>query len=186
MPNKLNQMLVDQIQRGLGKLDNVVVIDYQGLNSLKMAQFRSALRKANLTMEVVKNRIASHALKAHGLKPLLEHDKKLPRKQQIFRGPTAVLFGGDGTVDIAKFTTKWMKDNKDTIKVKAGLMGHDVLDVKQVEASATLPGRKELLSTMAGDFLALPQKLVATMQTAYARVAFGFAALATKLEKAGK
>ncbi|MCC6574541.1 MAG: 50S ribosomal protein L10 [Planctomycetes bacterium] len=183
MPNKLNQMLVDQITRGMSKLDNVVIIDYQGLNSLKMAQFRSELRKAKLTMEVVKNRIASTALKAHGLKPLIEHDKKLPRKQQIFRGPTAVLFGGDGTVDIAKFTTKWMKENKDTIKVKAGQMGHDVLDVKQVEASATLPGRKELLSTLAGDFLALPQKMAATLQAGYARIAYGFNALANKLEK---
>lgn len=186
MPNKLNQMLLDQLQRGLGKLDNVVVIDYQGLNSLKMAQFRSELRKANLTMEVVKNRIAANALKELGLKPLIEHDKKLPRPQQIFRGPTALIFGGDGAVDVAKFTTRWIKENKDTIKVKAGQMGHDVLDKAQVEASATLPGRKELLSTLAGDFLALPQKLAAAFQAGYAQVGYAFNALAAKLEKAGK
>lgn len=186
MPNKLNQMLVDQLKRGLGQLDNVVVIDYQGLNSLKMAQFRSELRKAKLTMEVVKNRIAAQALRDLGLKPLLERDKALPRPQQVFRGPTALLFGGDGTVDVAKFTTRWLKENKDTIKVKAGQMGGDVLDKVQVEASASLPGRKELFSTLAGDFLALPQKMAAAFQAGYAQVAYAFNALGDKLEKTGK
>lgn len=183
MPNALNKMLKEQLAKKLGKLDNVVVVDFQGLNSEKMALFRAELRKAKLSMEVVKNAIAVHALKELGLKPLIERDSKVDKKQRLFKGPTGLIFGGDGTVDAAKFAQKWLSEHRNTIKVKGGQMGHDVLDVAQVEASASLPGKKELLSTLAGDFLALPQKVAAVFQAGYAQVAYAFNALAEKLEK---
>ena len=182
MPNTLNLMLKDQLSRKLGSLDNVVVINHEGLNSEKMALFRSELRKNKLTMEVVKNAIAVHALKDRGLKPLIENDAKLAKKQRVLKGPTALIFGGDGTVDVAKFATKWIREHKNTIKLKGGQMGPDVLDVAQVEASATLPSRKDLLSTLAGDFLAMPQKVAASFQAGYAQVGYAFNALAEKLE----
>ena len=75
MPNMLNELLVEQYRRDLNEIDNVVAIDFSGLNSEKMAEFRTELRKASLTMEVVKNRIAVHALKEGGLQPLLESDQ---------------------------------------------------------------------------------------------------------------
>jgi ribosomal protein L10 len=62
-------------------------------------------------------------------------------------------------------------------------MSGDVLNVDAVVQISTLPGKKELLSKMAGGFLAVPTKLAATMQASYAQVAWGFNALATKLEK---
>jgi ribosomal protein L10 len=65
-------------------------------------------------------------------------------------------------------------------------MGKDVLDEAGVAQIATLPSKVELLSRMAGSFVALPQKLAATMQTGYAQVLYGFHALAEKLEKAAK
>jgi ribosomal protein L10 len=184
MPNALNKMLKDQLSKKLGKIDNVVAVDFQGLNSEKMAIFRAELRKANLQMEVVKNAIAVHALKDLGLKPMIEHDTKLEKKQRMFKGPTGLIFGGDGAVDVAKFTKKWNAEHKNSLKVKGGQMGHDVLDIGQVEASASLPGRKELLSTLAGDFLAMPQKVAAVFQAGYAQVAYAFNALGDKLEKA--
>jgi large subunit ribosomal protein L10 len=179
MPNTLNEMLVDQYRRNLGELDNIVAIDYSGLDSEKMALFRTELRKAKLTMEVVKNTIAVQALKDAAMKPLIESQQGA----KVFSGSTGLLFGGEGAVDAAKFTVKWLKENAKTIKVKGGLMGHDVLDPNGVEQISTLPGKKELLSQMGGGFLALPQKMAATVQTSYARVLYAFNALAEKLEK---
>jgi large subunit ribosomal protein L10 len=180
MPNTLNTMLIEQYQRSLGSLEEVVVIDYSGLNSEKMSMFRTELRKANLTMEVVKNRIAVTALKEQGLKSLLGSDSA----PDIFKGPTALLFGAEGAIDAAKFATTWLRDNADTIKIKGGQMGRDVLSAEGVRGVSTLPNRKELLSTMAGGFLAMPQKLAATMQAGYTKVLWAFKALEEKLEKA--
>lgn len=181
MPNILNELLVEQYQRDLGELDNVVAIDYSGLDSEKMAEFRTELRKADLTMEVVKNRIAVHALKESGMQPLIESEQG----KAIFSGQTAFLFGAEGAIDAAKFATKWLKANDKTIEVKGGQMGKDVLDKDGVQQISTLPGKKELQSQMAAGFLALPQKLAATMQTGYAQVLYAFNALAEKLEKEG-
>lgn len=182
MPNELNTMLAQQYQHALGKVSEAVVVDPSGLNSEKMAEFRSALRKSGLTMEVVKNRIALHALKGAGLQPLVTHESA----RHVFKGTTGLIFGADGAIDAAKFATKWLAANKDTIKVKGGLMGPDVLDESGVAQIATLPSRAELLGQMAAAFQAGPQKLAATMQAGYARLLWGFNALAEKLEKAGK
>lgn len=181
MPNMLNELLVEQYRRDLGELDNLVAIDYSGLNSEKMSEFRTELRKANLTMEVVKNRIAVHALKEGALQPLLDSEQS----KTVFSGQTAFLFGGEGAIDAAKFATKWLKANDKTIALKGGLMGKDVLDADGVKQISTLPGKKELLSQMGGGFLALPQKLAGTMQAGYAQVLYAFNALAEKLEKQG-
>jgi ribosomal protein L10 len=182
MPNELNTLLADQYKQTLGKVTETVVVDPSALNSEKMAQFRAELRKANLTMEVVKNRIALHALKDAGLKPLVTHESA----RHVFRGTTGLIFGADGAIDAAKFTTRWLAANKDSIRVKGGLMGPDVLDENGVVQISTLPSRAELLSQMAAGFLAAPQKVAATFQAGYAQVLYAFNALAEKLEKAGK
>lgn len=179
MPNTLNELLVQQYRQDLGELNSLVAIDYSGLNSEKMAQFRDELRKADLTMEVVKNRIAVHALKDKGLQPLIESEIG----KTIFSGQTGLLFGAEGAIDAAKFATKWLRGNDKTITVKGGQMGADVLDADGVRQISTLPGKKELLSMMVGGFVSVPQKLAATMQTGYAQVLYGFNALAEKLEK---
>jgi large subunit ribosomal protein L10 len=181
MPNTLNTLLADQYEGVLGEITDVVAIDYSGLNSEKMALFRAELRKAGLTMEVVKNRIAAKALAEKGLKPLLDSDTA----PDVFKGPTAFLFGAEGAIDAAKFATKWLKDNDKTIALKGGQMGTDVLSADGVRQISTLPGKKELLSQMAGGMLAVPQKLAATFQAGYAQVLWGFKALEEKLEKQG-
>ncbi len=181
MPNMINSLLADQYERVLGDVADVVVIDYSGLNSEKMSQFRAELRKANLTMEVVKNRIAAHALKERGLSALLGSDVA----PDVFKGPTAFLYGAEGAIDAAKFATKWLKANEKTIALKGGQMGPDALTADGVRAISTLPGRKELLSQMAGGLLAVPQKMAATMQTGYAQVLWAFKALEDKLAKQG-
>lgn len=182
MPNELNTLLAQQYKNTLGKVSEAVVVDPSALDSEKMAQFRAELRKANLTMEVVKNRIALHALKDAGLKALVAHESA----RHVFKGATGLIFGADGAIDAAKFATKWLAANKDSIKVKGGLMGPDVLDENGVTQISTLPSRVELLTKMASSFQAGPQKLAATVQAGYARVLWGFNALAEKLEKAGK
>jgi large subunit ribosomal protein L10 len=181
MPNMLNELLATQYERALGELSDVVVIDYSGLNSEKMAEFRTGLRSANLTMTVVKNRIAFQALKDKGMQPLLESEKA----ENLFAGPTAVIYGAEGAIDAAKFTVKWLKANDKTIRLKGGQMGEEVLDEEGVRAVSTLPNREELLSQMAGGFLAMPQKVAATFQAGYAKVLWGFKALEEKLEQQG-
>jgi large subunit ribosomal protein L10 len=181
MPNMLNELLVSQYENHLGELSDVIVIDYSGLNSEKMAEFRTKLRSANLTMTVIKNRLAVQALKEKGMQPLLESETG----KDVFRGPTAVIYGPEGAIDAAKFTIQWLKANDKTIKLKGGQMGAEVLDEQGVRAVSTLPNREELLSQMAGGFLAVPQKLAATMQAGYSQVLWAFKALEEKLEQQG-
>ena len=182
MPNKLNQLLYDQMKKGFAEIDNLLLVDYRGLNSEKMAQFRSKLRESGLQMEVVKNSIFKLAVKELPAKALIEDPKGALGGTDPFSGPIGVIFGGETVIDSARFAVEWLKANENTISLKAALMGSEVFPANQIVALSKLPSRKELLGLMANVVQSPIQKLAATVQASYARILWAFMALEEKLE----
>jgi len=182
MPNRLNTLLEKQLKADFAAIDNMLVIDYQGLDSEKMAKFRTELHAANLHMEVVKNSIFRKASSGMPANALFEDKKGSLGGKNPLKGPSALLYGGESVVDVARFAVEWLKKNDKTISLKAALMGTEVFPGSQVVELSKLPNRKELLGTMAGTVQAPIQKLAATVQAGYAQVLWGMNALAEKLE----
>ncbi len=178
MPNRLNTLLEKQLKADFAEIDNMLVVDYQGLDSEKMAAFRAELHKANLRMEVVKNSIFKKAAADLPSRPLVDGIANV----DAFKGPSAVIVGGDSVVDHARFVMDWLKKFDKSINVKAALMGAEVFAGSKVAELSKLPSRKELLSSAAATVQAPIQKLAATVQAGYARIAWGMNALAEKLE----
>jgi len=182
MPNRLNTLLEKQLKADFAAIDNMLVIDYQGLDSEKMAKFRTELHEAKFTMEVVKNSIFGKAVKDLPAGAFFEDKKGQLGGTDPFKGPSALIYGGESVVDVARFTVDWLKRNKDTISLKAALMGTEVFPGSQVVELSKLPNRKELLGSMAATVQAPIQKLAATVQASYAQILWGMNALAEKLE----
>ncbi|MCK6440069.1 MAG: 50S ribosomal protein L10 [Planctomycetes bacterium] len=185
MPSKLNMLLEDQLRRDFAEIDNMLLVDYQGLNSEKMAEFRTKLRKSGLTMEVVKNTLFQRIAKEGKGKAIVEDPKGKLGSSGAFKGPVGIIYGGETVIDSARFAIKWLKDNENTIVLKGALMGEEVFAPGEIAALSKLPGRKELLGMMVNGIQAPIQKLAATMQAGYSRVLWAFNALAEKLEKKG-
>jgi|GEM_PF-4402639 len=182
MPSRLNLLLEAQLKNDFAEIDNMVLVDYQGLNSEKMASFRDQLRQQGLHMEVVKNSIWKSAVKDAPGNVLVEDPNGTLAGEDPLSGPTGIITGGESAIDCARFAVEWLKKNPETIQLKAALMGEEVFPSSQVVELSKLPSRKELLGMLANAVQSPMQKTAATIQAAYAQIGWGMQALAEKLE----
>ena len=111
--------------------DSILVTHYQGLTVNQLDELRAEMRKHGIMFKITKNRITKLALK----------DTKCKDIADLFSGPTAVALSKD-VISSAKILTKFSKDNQN-LKILGGIMGEEVLKLKDVLKIATLPTLNE-------------------------------------------
>ncbi len=108
------------------------------------------MREAGITYSVVKNTLARKAAAGTPLEPVADQ----------FKGVTAVALSTSDPVGLSKAISKFTKANPDIFSFKVGLVEGKVVELKQVEAIASLPSREELLSKVLFLINAQAQRLV--------------------------
>lgn len=96
------------------------------------------MRETGTEFRVVKNTLARLAAK----------EAKIDELDPYLTGPVAMAFGVDDPVAPAKILHTFARDHKN-LELKAGLLEKKLLDVKEIEALATLPSREVLLTRLA-------------------------------------
>ena len=110
------------------KSEGMILIEYRGLTMSGMGPLRAKVREAAGELHVVKNTLARHALTEAGW--------EVP--ESLFTQTTAIGFAFSDVPAVAKALTGVAKDSE-FVKVKGGLLGKKVLNLKEVEALAELP-----------------------------------------------
>lgn len=174
MPNPEKVTLVQGVADRLKGAQSVVLTDFQGINVADMTQLRSDLRDQSVELKVIKNRLLRLALAEAGCDVL----------DEMLTGNTAVAFGVGDPVAPAKVLTKFAKDNVH-VKIKGGLLEGKRLDLAGVESLAKMPGRSELLATMARDLKYPATQMAMVFQASLLKLAHGMNALARKKEESG-
>ena len=77
-------------------------------------------------------------------------------------GPTAIIFSWESPTAAAKVATKIAKDQEKFV-LKGGYFEGTVLDVKGVEALASMPGKDELRAKLLATFMAPATDFVRTI-----------------------
>ena len=139
--------------------DSVLVTHYQGLTVNQIDSLRNEMRTHGISFKITKNRITKLALK----------DTKCKDLSNLFTGPTAVAFSKDA-ISSAKILTKFAKENK-SLKIIGGIMGNDVLDVKDVAKIATLPTLEEARAKIASILQAPAQKIISILLAPGSKIA---------------
>lgn len=142
MSKHVKQLEFNYLQRGFEGVEDVLIVNVIGMNSQETYSLRSELRKRGINLQVVKNSLARRVLSAKGL----------PALEQAFSGPSAIAWGGEGIVELAKEITSWAK-KLEKFEVKGGCVSGQALDPKGIEALSKLPTRVELLSQLVGRIL---------------------------------
>src|SRR5512132_4475056 len=75
--------------------ESAILVDYKGLKVPEVTELRRQVRRASGHYKVVKNTLATRAIKGTPFEPLTEH----------FVGTTAVAYSGDDPVALAKVLT---------------------------------------------------------------------------------
>jgi large subunit ribosomal protein L10 len=134
----------------LNNSKSAMIISFDKLTVTKDQEFRNQLRGVGAKYQVVKNTIARLAVKGTPYEEASEH----------FTGVTAIAWTENDPVVLSKTISKFIKDNTDFYTFKAGIVDGRLLDLKQVEAIASLPSKEELISKLLYVLNAQAQRIV--------------------------
>jgi len=131
-----------------------MLVSFKKMTVAKDQELRRQLREAGVSYSVVKNTLARKAAAGTPLEPLAEE----------FKGVTAVALSTTDPVGLSKAIAKFTKANAEIFSFKVGLVEGKVVELKEVEAIASLPSREELISKMLFLINAQAQRLVTVIQ----------------------
>ena len=118
----------------------VVICDYKGLTVIKLEKLRKTARDKNTSVKVVKNTLATIALKNVDLEGIEIKD-------------TNIFVWGEDSVATSKVVSDFAKKNE-LFVIKSAYIDREAADAAKVEAFAKLPGREELLGMLAATWMA--------------------------------
>jgi large subunit ribosomal protein L10 len=113
-----------------------LMIGFNKLTVSKDQELRNQLREIGAKYQVVKNKLAIKAIEGTPFEGATEH----------LKGTTGVAFAESDPVQLSKTLSKIVKDNGEILTFKVGIVEGKVVDLKQVEAIASLPSREELIA----------------------------------------
>ncbi len=172
-PDKVE--LVQKVTANLREAQSVVVTDFQGLTVAQISALRAQLRTQSVSLKVIKNRLLRRALAEAGCDSL----------DDLLVGNTAVAFATAEPAAPAKLLLDFAKTNE-KLRIKGGLLEGRRLDMAGVQSLSKLPGRRELLAQLAGDFKQPAAKMAQVMQAGLLKVAYAMKALGDKKGGAGE
>lgn len=147
------KQIVVELTKKFVDAKSIVVVDYRGLSVAQATKLRKQLREAGIEYRVVKNTLLSLAAKEAGIDGL----------DDVFKGVTAIAFGGEDVVAPAQIITKFSKDNK-ILEVKGGVLEGKVISGETVNALGNLPPKEVLLAQVASCFQAPIQSLAYVLE----------------------
>jgi len=118
----------------------VIFCDYKGLSVSELEGLRSIARSKDAKVQVVKNTLATIALKNCDLEGVKLND-------------TNILVWGEDSVATSKVVSEFSKGNEKFV-IKSAYVDREASDAAKVEAFAKLPGREELLGMLAATWMA--------------------------------
>jgi len=139
---------VEELKERFKSAAVLLLTDYKGLPVSSMTQVRQELRKNGAELKVIKNTLATLAVKGTDMEALGQH----------FVGTTAVVTSSSDPVTPAKILMKFAKD-LEKFQVKHGYLSGKVISPSEIDSLSKLPSREEMLAKILGSLMAPTQNL---------------------------
>ena len=128
---------VEKLSKDLKSVSNVVVATYTKLTVAQDFELRKALRGAGAKYQVIKNTLAERAAKGTKVEAALKD----------LAGVSSIAYTTGDPVAMAKALTKYAKDTPE-FTFKIGVVEGRVINIKEIEALASMPSKEELMSKL--------------------------------------
>ncbi len=144
MSKYVKNLISDYLRTQLNGVDDALLVNMVGLNANTDGRLRAELRKKNIHVLVVKNSLARRATAGTRLAPMFES----------IGGTSAVCWGGEDIVSLAKEIVRLAKDEKlKPFEARGGVMDGQKLTPEEVVRVSRLPSRIEQLGILVGQIL---------------------------------
>ena len=151
---ELKVQVVAEIVEKIKNCQSMVICSYSGLTVEQVTNLRKLCREQEVQYCVLKNRLVLRALQELGISGL----------ENLLEGPNAFVFSTKDVTNAPKVVNDFIEKNKlQSLEIKGGLMGTEIMDAAAVKALAALPSREELLATMVGCLVSPVSALVAVL-----------------------
>jgi large subunit ribosomal protein L10 len=131
---------IDELTAEFKASDGLIVCDYKGLNTKAIESLRNVSRPGAIKVKVIKNTLASIAMKNAGIEGLELKD-------------TNIFVWGDDQLAVTKIVATFAKTNPNFV-IKSGYAGGIVVDAAKVEALSKMPSRNELIGMLLSTWMA--------------------------------
>jgi large subunit ribosomal protein L10 len=148
MSKTVKAIIEKELKSRFEGVSECLVVSIRGLKGDENNELRNDLLKQKISLNVVKNSLASRAFGELGMESMRE----------LLSGPCAVVFGGDSIVDVAKSLVEWSK-KLDQLEVKGSYLDGKVLDGKATISLSKMPNRRELSGIIVRQFLSPGSKV---------------------------
>ena len=143
---------VEKLSADLKNVSSAVVATYSKMTVAQDYELRKALRGAGAKYQVVKNTLAEKAAKGTKVEGALKY----------LAGVSSIAYTTGDPVAMAKALTKYAKDTPE-FTFKVGVVEGRVINIKEIEALATMPSKEEIMAKLLFLINAPAQRLVTAM-----------------------
>ncbi len=154
MPTQENIDRVSALAVQLQRCTIAVTADYTGMSVNEMTELRRRMRAVGVEFTVVKNTLMDLAAEAAGR----------PQAKEIVQGPTAIAFGYDDPLDVARALTDYVRTTRSVLAVRGAVLGDGpVLRPAEVSRLATLPNKPQMVANLLTQMQAPVQRLLTVL-----------------------
>src|SRR5512140_3664081 len=144
--------VADRLSKELSGAETAVLATFSKLKAGQAEELRKTVRSAGAKYRVIKNTLAERAGKG----------TKVEEALKDLTGVTSIAYTTGDPVTLAKALQKYAKDNPE-LKFKVGVVEGRVIQIKEIEALATMPSKEEIMSKLLFLINAPAQRLVTVM-----------------------
>jgi large subunit ribosomal protein L10 len=162
MPNIVNKLDLQQLTSAWSDAEGLLFFSMSGLTMEENEVLRTALFESGATVRLVRNRLATLALKENG------HDVDA----SIFKGNVAVAWGdAEATIGAAKVVTSSKLKKTGKLGVRGGMLEGNLLGADDAAALSDVPDRPTLQAKLLGCISGPAQGLVGVLNANQASLA---------------
>jgi len=146
------KQMIKEIKERLEDYPNLFLSSFKGMIAPEQDQLRHKLKEIDVSLVVVKNRIAKQAFQQSGLEILLP----------MMQGLTAVALGGEDCILPSKVLVDFARKSEN-FKILGAYVDEQLLDSDSVKRLAAIPSKEALLAQVFCGFKSPIQGLVNTL-----------------------
>jgi len=132
--------IVNSLTENFKTADALVVCEYKGLDVPTLEELRISAKEANVTVRVIKNTLASIAMKNADVSGIELKD-------------TNIFIWGDDQLDVTKVVAKFA-EKSNIFAIKTAFIDGELADASKVEALSKMPSRDELIGMLLQTWMA--------------------------------
>ena len=131
--------ILNEVTARVKDSDYCFILNYGGVDVLKIGAFRAALKGHDSRLLIVKNTFLAKAAKEKGWSDEV---------QAMLTGPTAIVTGKGEVTAVAKDVMDFVEGSEGRASVKGADYDGKIVDAAMVEALSKVPGKDQLRATL--------------------------------------